>query len=167
MSKRPLKLVAIALLVTLSITLHRCAYAENETTASQAIGKAEESIMDAYKAVAEAEEAGAKVEAYTLLLNKAINLTDQAKLANKETQYAEAERLANQAIEICNQITDEAKEAREKAVQESASKKTIFIALGLATALITTFCAHMTLKWWRNRKEKRKLRMRIKLKEKT
>jgi hypothetical protein len=58
------------------------------------------------------------IEAYTLLLNSAINLTDQAKNANKEMRYEEAEKLANQAADIRNQII-KAGEAREKAIQES------------------------------------------------
>jgi len=151
MTKR--KLFAFTLLLILSLVLSGC-FSQTRAASSEAVAEAEKSIVDTYKAVADAEEAGASIEAYTLLLNSAINLTDQVKIANKDMRYEEAEKLANQAADICNQIIKEAGEAREKAIQESCIKKITFMALALIAALPTTFCTYKARKWWRSRKEK-------------
>jgi len=130
--------------------------------AEEIIGEAEEAIIAAYQAIAGAEDAKANVSELVAALNSAISLTDRAKLHYSAGRYTEAYQLAGQAISICDQIVIDAKELREKALRESSSI-TFLIATGTITALIIAISFYILSKWWRLRRTKRMLKIRIRV----
>jgi len=130
--------------------------------AEEIISEAEEALIAAYQAIAGAEDAKANVSELVAALNSAISLTDQARLHYSAGRYTEAYQLAGQAISICDQIVVDSKELREKALRESPSI-TFLIATGTITSLIIAISIYILSKWWRLRRTKRMLKMRIRV----
>ncbi|MGE5555604.1 MAG: DUF1616 domain-containing protein [Methanocella sp.] len=106
------------------------------STASTAYGQstqvanAESATINAYNAITEAHQAGADTTQLIEQLNTALNLTSQAKQAQTNNPQ-EAETLANQAIEIAQNVTQQAHTA-----QQTAENTLPIAAITTASALV-------------------------------
>lgn len=115
------------------------------------IGNADESCRLAFKKVAKAEKAGANVVDLVEPLNKAINLTTQAKIMYGHGNFVDAHSFAGQAIVMCTDIMTMAEQLERNATQLELFKRIVAFGSAPIIALITTFVLFRVLKWWRNR----------------
>ena len=112
-------LALAALVLVLSVAnVPFCALAVDETDARSSIEAAEENIVVCYRAVSDADEAGANTTALLAVLNEAGELLSRADLAYKMGDFDSALDFANQSQERLNGFVAQAVVLRETAVQQ-------------------------------------------------
>jgi hypothetical protein len=94
-----------------------CAFAIDETDVGSSIAAAEENIVVCYRAVADADEAGANTSALLAALNEAGELLSRANLAYKEN-LTRAHLFALRSQEKLSGVVVEADDLKEAAMQE-------------------------------------------------
>ena len=109
----------VALVLTFSVAdTPFCAFAVDEADAGAAIAVAEDRIVVCYRAVADADEAGANVTDLLLTINEAGDLLSRAKLAYKMGDFDSAVDFAVQNQEKLDGFVVKADALKETAVQK-------------------------------------------------
>jgi hypothetical protein len=120
--KKAIKLSIVILLITLTATAVSVVSCQ-----SSALTNSQAAINSAYIAVTDAYKAGANTNQLIEQLNKAVNLTEQAQqLATGNSQQSEI--LANQALSIVQNVTEQSKTAQ----QSAANILPLYAAIGAA-----------------------------------
>jgi len=112
-----LALAALILMLSVANALF-CAFAVDETDVRSSIAATEENIVVCYRAIADADEAGATTTALLAALNEAGELLSRADLAYKMGDFDSALDFANQSQERLNGFVAQAVVLRETAVQQ-------------------------------------------------
>jgi hypothetical protein len=110
--------LAALMLVLSTANAPFCAFAVDETDARSSIAAAQERILVCYRAVADADEAGADTTALLSVLSEAGELLSRANLAYKMGDFDSALDFANQSQERLNGFVAQAVVLRETAVQQ-------------------------------------------------
>jgi hypothetical protein len=112
-------LVVLVIVLTFSVAgAPFCVFAVDEADAGSAIAVAEDRIVVCYRAVADADEAGANTSALLSVLNEAGLLLSRAKLAYKMGDFDSAFDFAVQSREKLNGLEAETGVLRENALQQ-------------------------------------------------
>lgn len=129
-----------ALVLTFSaVSAPFCAFAVGEADAGSAIAVAEEKIVVCYRAVADADEAGANVTGLLLTINEAGDLLSRAKLAYKIGDFDSAVDFAVQSQEKLNGLETEASVLRENAMQQGYWDFMVYV-VGSVVGAIVVVC---------------------------
>jgi len=130
------------------------------------LNEGRQQLIEAFKAVSEAESKGANIAQVQLLaakLNEANNLLDEA----EKLSYGEkAVQLAQSSIELSREVKAEAELAMEKGVQNTFNSKVISWSLVVIASFITSFMIMWGHTWYIMREETKLLAMTIRRKKK-
>ena len=113
-----------------------CAFAVDEADAGAAIAVAEDRIVVCYRAVADADEAGANVTGLLLTTNEAGDLLSRAKLAYKMGDFDSAVGFAVQSQEMLEGVDVEAGVLRENALQQGYWDFMIYVVGSIVGAVV-------------------------------
>jgi len=116
-----------------------CAFAVDEADAGSAIAVAEERIIVCYRAVADADEAGADTSALLAVLNEAGLLLSRANLAYGKREFNSTVYFANQSRVRLDGFVGEADVLREAAMQEHYWDFMVYV-VGSVVGAIVVFC---------------------------
>jgi len=116
-----------------------CAFAVDETDVRSSIAAAEENIVVCYRAIADADEAGANTTALLAVLNEAGELFSRANLAYKMGDFDSALDSANQSQERLNGFVADADALREAAVQQRYWDFMVFV-VGSIVGTVVVVC---------------------------
>ena len=85
-----------------------CVFASSEDQVSSVLKEAEESVASTFEAVKKAEANSAEISGFSGLLNDATQLLAQARNSFSVGDFNKAEKFANLALEIVNEVKSEA-----------------------------------------------------------
>lgn len=113
-----MKLRLAFLVATFCVSSLLCALVAADEEASLAVAAAEDKVVNCYRAVAEADEAGANVTALLTVLDQSGWLLSRAKLAYNVEDFDSAVDLADQSREMLEGFVAEADLLRESALRQ-------------------------------------------------
>jgi hypothetical protein len=139
-------------IIVLTFSLTNTVQCQNsQTEAEQAITTAENHINEAFTSVCAAEEAGAKVGDLIDELNSALNLTLTAHTNVLSGNFAEATNLASNAIDIANEVKNQAEVRRQEAVSVSFLQKYGTLIVFVITDIIIIIIGVLLIHMWQRR----------------
>jgi hypothetical protein len=146
------------LITVLTFSFVNTAQCQNsQTEAEQTITTAEEQINKVFISVCVAEEAGAKVEDLIDELNVALDLILTAHTNFLSGDFLEASNLASSAIEISDEVKNQAEIRKQEALNTSFLQKyrilIIFVIVDIIVCIIGVLLIHM---WQRRSFTKKK-----------
>jgi type II secretory pathway pseudopilin PulG len=131
------KVVLVVVFILVICALYVTPVLADQGGAKEAISSAQGTIKNCYRAVREAETAGANVESLTSRLNDAANLLSIAQLAYAGKDYNAAD---NYAMECQSQLGDFILQVNSVKANANGSGGTLFIVLSLG-ASVGLLCA--------------------------
>jgi len=142
--------VSIMLLVLSSQFLVAASFAgASEDTAASALANAEESIVLAYQATLNAEEAGANVSGLLVRLNEAGQLLASAQIEYRLDDFEKANELSESSKSIAEEVQNAAVNLKDSALSESAQRMLstmVASVLGVASIALVSLYAWYLLK---------------------
>lgn len=103
------KIVLVSGFLFLSLSVFSpCVFASSADQVSSVLKEAEESVASTFEAVKEAEANRAEISGFSGLLKDATQLLAQARISFSVGDFDKAEKFANLALEIVNEVKSEA-----------------------------------------------------------
>jgi len=153
----------IFILLTGSLLNSKFIGAKTPVEAIDAIQEAETASKNAFKAILEADKAGANIADQTSDFNTGLDLLSQAKNQNNTYyNYTAAYNYAKNATEHFNTITLKANQLKDQATQNASQQRTTTYLLAFLVIVISTIAFYFALKLWRKYSLRRTLGMEIK-----
>jgi hypothetical protein len=140
---------ALTLFFILSLVLpfSACGVSGQEVTAT--ISDAEQTIGFGFKAVLDAEQAGANVSSLLVKLNEGAELLSRARMAFEDGNLDEAARLSGLSSEVGSQVESEAKALEVEAGNAAVNRFWLYLgssALAMVVVVLVTFLGYRFLK---------------------
>jgi hypothetical protein len=121
--------------------------------AESTISQAQNTLASSVQAVAQAQSAGANVDALTATLNEAADLLSKAQLANSAGDYSAANDYANQCQSKLSGVTSEASTLQQDAQKTQSPIFTILLLVVSAALLVSGVVSWFVL----NKRERRSI----------
>ena len=154
-------LFSLALSISmLSALLGASALGSDEDGASLAIAGAEDAVASAYRAVLEAEGAGADIRDLAARLNNACNLLVQASFLYNAGNLDEAFRLANLCVDMGGEVAKEARARALLAILARIANFQLTIALSFFSVALIACISFYSWRVFKRRYIRRVLEMR-------
>lgn len=148
-------LALAALMLVLSVAnVPFCAFAVDETDVRSAIAAAEERILVCYRAVADADDAGANTAALLAVLNEAGELLSRAKLAYEMGDFNSTLDFALLGQERLNGFVADADALREAALQQRNWDFMVYV-VGSVVGAIVVVCGSFVVWFFLKRRYER------------
>jgi hypothetical protein len=139
-------------IIVLAFSLANIIQCQNsQAEAEQAITTAENHLNESFTSVCVAEEAGAKVGDLIDELNAALNLTLTAHTSVLSGNFAEAANLASNAVDITNEVKNQAEVRRQEAVSVSFLQKYETLMVFVITDIIVCIIGVLFIHSWKRR----------------
>jgi hypothetical protein len=141
------QVLAAFLVVTfiLSLSVTKSTVASFSLDSDGLVKQAEESVTTAFKAVLDAEAAGANVSGLIVELNQAVGLLSEAKIALGNGDFDGAAEDAASVVEVAEQVRDEASSLRASAL---VHRDLVFNALLVGSSIgVSVFLVFMWFLW--------------------
>jgi len=138
------------------------AAADNQEIAVSIISEAEQSIVQTYEAVLDAEKAGANVSDLLVRLNDAAGLLSEAHIAFEADNFEDATRFADSASEVAWNVGSEAEKLEDEANNANANRLRWFTVGSILGVSIVISASLLGYRYFKRRYYRRLLKMRPK-----
>ena len=135
--------------VVLILSFHGLCGASGYVEAVSSLDEADALVCRAFRAVLEAEVAGANVSGLTARLDEAGALLARAEILRRNGDVDEAASLADQAVVIANDVEGEASELRGSALVSRQNVFLLYSAFSLVGASVFVLVLFFVWRWFR------------------
>ena len=156
---------ALTLFLILSVVLPFSAHGANRQEISATISDAEQAIAIGFRAVLDAEQAGANVSSLLVKLSQGADLLSSARMAFEDGDLNEAARLSDLSSEVGTQVESDAQTLKAEASNAAVTRFQLYLASSVLAMLIIVLATSFGYRFLKKRYLDRQLKMKPGAKE--